>query len=112
MADDSKLSKLADELDDSEDEITAEHYFRVEKGGTLIVDQTGKHKALGPDEPTPTDPHVGRKHSAPPKSGIPGILAAGAGGVVRIIGAVNSWPAVFGLALLVVALGLYLHFRR
>ena len=56
MADDSKLSKLADELDDSEDEITAEHYFRVEKGGTLIVDQTGKHKALGPDEPTPTDP--------------------------------------------------------
>lgn len=67
-----RLRRLARELRDSDDdeEITAEHLIDAMKAGAAIVNETGKHRALGPDEPTPTDPH--RKAvptSSPPKSG-------------------------------------------
>lgn len=65
---DSKLRQLAAELDDADDEITAEHYINVEPGGTVIVDQTGKHKALELDETTPTDPPRKVESDAPPPS--------------------------------------------
>jgi hypothetical protein len=110
MDDESKLNRLANELDDADDEVTAEHYFNVEPGGTLIVDQSGKHKALGPDELTPTDPPR-KVQSEPPKSGIPGYISAGAGGVAKVLAAVNNAYTLLALALLVAAFIAWLRLR-
>jgi hypothetical protein len=62
-----ELDDVIAELEGSEwddEEITAEHYIHVEKGGTVIVDQTGKNRAMSKqeaDEITLTD------HGALPK---------------------------------------------
>jgi hypothetical protein len=53
----SKLSKLADELEDIDDEPTGETNIIVQPGGVVHVEQTGKHKAMAQDDrPTPSDP--------------------------------------------------------
>lgn len=48
------LAKFIADQEDEPEEITAEHYINVEPGGTVIVDQTGKHRAISiPDSDPP-----------------------------------------------------------
>ena len=97
---------------EEEDEITAEHLIDAMKAGAaLAVTATGKHRALTDLDQTPTDPPR-KPISVAPKSGIPAILHGAGSAVAKVLGAVNTWPTVFGLGLLVIALGIYLYFRR
>jgi hypothetical protein len=108
----SKLSKLADELEGLDDEPTGEVHVHMPKGTTLEADATGKLRAISihDDDITPHDPP--RKQSdPPPKSGIPGLLHAGGGVIVRVVGAVNNPYALLALALLVAAFVAWLRLR-
>lgn len=59
----SKLRSLAAELDDADDEITAEQFFNVEPGGNVTV-ITGKHSAMSQQE---ADAITRTDNGAPPK---------------------------------------------
>ena len=107
MADESKLRRLAAELRDADDDETTGDII-VQPGATVIVDQTGKHRALQPDEVTPTD--RGKK-SDPPKSGLSGAIATGGGVLVKVVSAVNNPYALGALALLVAAFVAWLKLR-
>ncbi len=109
-----KLSKLADELEGLDDEPTGEIHINPPKGSRTEVgpDATGKMRAviISDDDITPTDPP--RKiQSEPPKSGIPGYIAAGAGGVAKVLAAVNNAYTLLALALLVAAFIAWLRLR-
>jgi hypothetical protein len=79
---------------EDEQEITTETQITVEEGGTLIVDQTGRHKPVKASDPPPSNQPV--KVAAP---------------VVAVIKAVNNVYALGALGLLVTALYIWLTKR-
>lgn len=89
------MRSLAEELDGAEDdEITAQTHIHV-NGGTVQVGETGRFEAITkPNNPKP---------SGPPKV---------AKGAVAVIQAVNNPYALGALALLVVALWIWLSRGR
>ena len=94
-----RLRRRADELDGLDDEIT-ENHIHVHGPAKLEADATGRLKAISmpdSDRETPTDPP---RTDPPPKSGLPGIIAAGAGGVVRIVRVASTPMGLSALGLL------------
>jgi len=105
---DDAIAKLEGTEWEDDEPITGQHLVEAMKAGAAIA--TGKHRALGPDEPTPTEPR-GKPISVAPKSGIPGLIGAVSGGAARIVSAVNNVYALLGLALLVAAFIAWLRLR-
>jgi hypothetical protein len=105
---DDVIAELEGEDWDDADEITAEHLIDAVKAGAVLA--TGRHQTLKMDDVTPTDPPR-KLISDPPKSGIPGLVAAVTTGAARIVAAVNNVYALLGLALLVAAFIAWLRLR-
>ena len=110
----SKLSKLADELEGLDDEPTGDIVLNPPKGSRTEVgpDATGKMRAviISEDEITPYDPPR-KPLSEAPRSGVPGLIAAVSGGAARIVSAVNNVYALLALTLLVAAFIAWLRLR-
>jgi hypothetical protein len=70
---DSKLSKLADELEGLDDEPTGEVHVHMPKGTTLEADATGKLRAVSvhDEDITPHDPPRKVESEAPPSKVAP-----------------------------------------
>lgn len=94
-----ELDDVIAELEGSEwadEEITAEHYIHAEPGSTVIVDQTGKHRAVkGNEDITQTD------HGVPARAQQDSLPEKAAEAVGDVIGRVDTWQRVAALALLV-----------
>jgi hypothetical protein len=87
-----RVRELARYIADQPDEIT-ETNIDVQPGATLIVDQSGKHKALKADQ---TDVITKTDHGRPPMPSGEAIEKS-ANFLVKVVGAVDTWPKLWGL---------------
>lgn len=101
-----ELDEVIAELEGNDWQEVTENHIHVElpKGTTLEADRTGRLKAISMPDTEITKPDIPRPSSEPPKSSI-------AGAAVAVIRSVNNPYALGALALLVVALWVWLTHR-